>query len=81
MFNIHVCKTLTLAVIQQGSTKVGAAQKSRVHSKADYNRVHCKVACCTANSIDVCDRGFSTVRSTPYLSAVFWKYLSVESIP
>ena len=46
---------------------------------ADYNRVHCKVVCCTANSIDVCDKGFSTVRSTPYLSAVFWKYTSLWS--
>ena len=81
MLNSTYMQNFNIAVIQQGSTKVGAAQKSRVHSMADYNRVHCKGACCTANSIDVCDREFSTVRSTPHLSAVFWKYLSVESIP
>ena len=37
MLNSTYMQNFNIAVIQQGSTKVGAAQKSRVHSMADYN--------------------------------------------
>ena len=48
-----------IAVIHACTTRFnkGRAQhrSQGFHSMSDYNRVHCKVACCTVNSTDVCD--------------------------